>query len=217
LIGEYHSEVILGLTFLWEEKEHKHGKADKFPLMQPFPTTSVALHHGLFIAQPYSGCIHGIHHQHGIHKHDSITIIMAYIQLCEVLWKRNAGTKEQKRRLRGSGPGRAVGDPLPQLSNYPGHCGLGHFFSSPPSCVVAKSFKDPLEREVGGEWCTRVRMRLPTKLTTCSPSIRSTCLSRSGREPIHLVTSTNQRAMLPSGSYRIGGGSRPNVANIGLT
>jgi hypothetical protein len=53
LIGEYHSEVIFGLTFLREEKEHKHGKADKFPPTQPFPTASVALHHGLFTAQPY--------------------------------------------------------------------------------------------------------------------------------------------------------------------
>jgi hypothetical protein len=94
LIGEYHSEEIFGLTFLREEKEYEHGKADKFPLTQLFPTASIALHHGLFTARAYSGCIHGINHQHGIHKHDIITIIMIYIQLCEVLWKQNAGTKE---------------------------------------------------------------------------------------------------------------------------
>jgi hypothetical protein len=32
LIGEYHSEVMFGLTFLLEEKEYEYGKADKFLL-----------------------------------------------------------------------------------------------------------------------------------------------------------------------------------------
>jgi hypothetical protein len=125
--------------------------------------------------------------------------------------------KRTKKEAQGLRPWARGGRPAAELSNYPGHCSLGRFFSRPPGCVVAESFEDPHEREVGGEWCTRVRMRLPTKLTKCSPSIHSTCLSRSGREPIHPVTSTNQRAMLPSGSHGIGGGSRPNVANIGLT
>jgi hypothetical protein len=112
LIREYHSEVIFGLIFLQEEKDYKHGKVDKFLLTQLFPTACITLHHGLFTAQAYSGCIYGTHHRHGIHKHDSITIIIIYIQLCKVLWKQNAGTKEQKWRPGGSGPGRVAGDRL---------------------------------------------------------------------------------------------------------
>jgi hypothetical protein len=50
LIGEYHSDVIFGLTFLREEKEYEQGRADKFPLTRLFPTASIALHHGLITA-----------------------------------------------------------------------------------------------------------------------------------------------------------------------
>jgi hypothetical protein len=104
LIREYHSEVIFGLTFPQEEKEYKHGNTDKFSVMRLLPTASIALHDGLFSSCAYSGCIHGIHHRHVIHKHDSIIVMVTYIQLCEVLWKQNAGTKEHKKGARGLRP-----------------------------------------------------------------------------------------------------------------
>jgi hypothetical protein len=44
-----------------------------------------------------------------------------------------------------------VGDPQQQLSDYPGHYGSGSFFSRTPGRVVAESFKNLGEREVGGE------------------------------------------------------------------
>jgi hypothetical protein len=77
--------------------------------------------------------------------------MITYIQLCEVLWKKNAGKKEQKRRPGGSGPGRAAGDTQQQLSDYLGHYGSGSFFSLPPGRFIAEFLEDPCEREVGGE------------------------------------------------------------------
>jgi hypothetical protein len=56
---------------------------------------------------------------------------MTYIQLCEVLWKQNAGTKEQKKKAWGLRP-RASGErPAAAAERLPWPLRLGQFLQPP--------------------------------------------------------------------------------------